>query len=490
MHLLFQALNLPRLLPSQTLYSWCGAVHAWNGNADSRETSRQLFGAPYAAMQHDFPSRLTTLAERTHHQLEDPATLALQRTLLGYFLPAASQSLASSVLEAVHSGSLAHVKMNLGIPASRVGAHHPLKGCPACFDEDEQSHGHAFWHVGQQYPSVLVCTKHRQPLRIAWDPTTPVHRRGWLLPRQGLARQWSDIRVRTSAQMTNLSRLAEFSEAWAELPPAALNAIDLARCYQDAMRRRGIVTAGGNLRLPLLIEAVRSTYEGLEVLPGLHVLTSVNPQWPGLAAALSRKRPRPGHPLKHLLLISMLFDRWGDFLVGYREATTSASMPEPTFDQQQADLRPERLKALVQEEGLSVTASARALGVSVATGIRWAKVQGIAFTPRPKSLHFAVLTRARTLLVAGHDKIDVQQRVGISAVSLNRLLSSEPQIASAWRAARIEVARADNRSRFLAVVASHSGWPIKAIRSIPGNGYMWLYRNDRQWLAEHMPAMW
>lgn len=490
MRLTLQALNLPRLHPSQTLYSRCGAVHAWNGNIDSRETSRQLFGAPYAAMQHDFPSRLATLVERADRQLGDPATLALQHTLLGYFLPAAPQSLASSVLESVHHGSLSHLKMSLGIPASRVGAHHPLKGCPACFDEDEKHHGHAFWHVDHQYPSVLICSRHQQLLRTAWDPTTPVHRRGWLLPRQGLARQWADIPTQTAARMARLHRLAEFSMAWAALPSAALNAMGLARCYQHAMRKRGIVTLGGNLRLPLLIDAVRSSYEGLEVLPGLQVLASVNVQWPGLAASLSRRRPRPGHPLKHLLLIVMLFDEWEDFLAGYREATVTASTPAPLLDQQKADSRPERLRALVEEEGLSVTAAARALGVSVATGVRWAKVHGIAFTPRPKSLHPEVLALARRQLAAGHDKIAVQRSVGMSAVSLNRLLSSEPQVATAWRASRLEAARADNRRRFLALVASHPGWSIKSIRGIPGNGYMWLYRHDRPWLLEHMPAMW
>lgn len=74
------------MLQSETLYSWCGRVHRWNGNANALNTSRALFGTPYAALLHDFPARLDQLNQRTFRLLGLSASIALEHTLLGYFL--------------------------------------------------------------------------------------------------------------------------------------------------------------------------------------------------------------------------------------------------------------------------------------------------------------------------------------------------------------------------------------------------------------------
>jgi hypothetical protein len=90
--------NLPRLQPGQTLYSWCGAVHRWNGNVDVRETSRQRFGVPYAGLLHDFPFHLDALGEHTSNLMGSVRRIALRRTLLGYFLAMATEDVAQRVL--------------------------------------------------------------------------------------------------------------------------------------------------------------------------------------------------------------------------------------------------------------------------------------------------------------------------------------------------------------------------------------------------------
>jgi hypothetical protein len=277
--------NLPALLPGETLYSWCGAVHAWNGNTDVRKTSRQLFGAPYAGLLHDFPSHLAALDERTRQSLGDTRLLGRTNTLLGYFLPLVAADTSGRILQALQTGTIPHLKMSLGITASRVGASHPLKGCVDCFDDDEATHGRAYWHVTHQYPSSLVCTKHRQPLRIFDSKTTPVHQRVWLRPRHWTDREWRDVRVDTDTQMVSLIRIAEFSALLADMTPSSLRPNVLSATYQTALGRQGVVTLGGNLRLNKLVEMTRTFYHGIEKLPGFEVLASVNADWPGLRLA-------------------------------------------------------------------------------------------------------------------------------------------------------------------------------------------------------------
>jgi hypothetical protein len=189
-------LNVPQLLADQTLYSWCGQVHDWNGGASATETSRALFGRPYAALCHDFPAHLDHLASVAFDDSLDVLELALQHTMLGYFLVTAPARLTQRILEAVSRSALSSIKMTLGIAASRVGGHHPLKACADCIADDLEDRGTAYWRLVHQLPSVLICPRHARPLFVAWDPVTPVHRRHWLHPAD--SSKWTRIEFRLS----------------------------------------------------------------------------------------------------------------------------------------------------------------------------------------------------------------------------------------------------------------------------------------------------
>jgi transposase len=197
--------------------------------------------------------------------------------------------------------------------------------------------------------------------------------------------------------------------------------------------------------------------------------------------------------LKHLLTITLLFDSWDDFVASYRNSTEQ-QLDAPCSLQPAGrgadDTREANFLDEIRRSNASVSAAARSVGVTTSTGVRWAKRAGIDFVRRPKVWSEGRLRDVRTLLSLGLSKLEVQRRTGMSAVSLNRLLSSEPETSSAWRAAREAQIRTESRRSFLALVAAHPGWPVKAIRAIPGNGYAWLYRHDRAWLSEHLPAIW
>lgn len=128
--------TLPWLENDQTLSSWCAHVHAMNGASDARTTSRALFDAPYSALCHDFPLRLSYLATHFPDAGFGEVELALRPTLLGDFLILQPRVVAHQLLALVTDGSLPSIKVRLGITASRVGGHHPLKGCDACVIED------------------------------------------------------------------------------------------------------------------------------------------------------------------------------------------------------------------------------------------------------------------------------------------------------------------------------------------------------------------
>ncbi len=487
---LFGFTNVPRLLDGETLYNWCGRVHGWNGGSNAQRTSQLLFGAPYAGLLHDFPSHLNELEARTQGFLGDMQHLALSRTLLGYFLPTQAEPIARELLNATKAGATSYIKYRLGIPASRIGAFHPLKGCPACFNEDESRFGISYWHVCHQYPSVVICPKHALPLWKINDPVSPVHRREWILPRTLTEPQVVHRSIPDSLVEPCL-RLARFSAHFAELPPASLAPSTLARTYLNAMRSRGLVSACGSLRLASASTAVLKAYEGLESFAEFSTLRSLSGTFGGLLGALARKHPRPGHPLKHLILIAFLFDTWGSFMDSYvQSGKPNADVPAADrATEAESDSRREAFVQLVRVEHWSVTAAARRVGVTTTTGVCWAKAAGLPFVSRAKEIKPETLAAVRALLATGEEKVTVVTKTGMSAVSVNRLLSSEPPIRAAWQTARTSRIQALKRTQFSELLARHPGVPLRHIRRIPGNAYAWLYRHDRDWLAQSLPKL-
>lgn len=475
--------SLPLLQPLQTLYSWCGMTHALNGGVLVSDTSNELFGQPYAGLCHDFPSNLEIFCERTGRLLGDSRHIAQHHTLLGYFLPLVDIVRAERVLSMLDEGSSPQLKMQLGITASRLGGHHPLKGCRECFAADERHTGNAFWRVDHQFPSSFVCPSHGTLLATAWDPVTPVHRRRWLLPLGESAEVWVERPGVTRRQFEVLHRLQLDSCAFARLPAGRLDARKLASAYRTRLHQSGLATSRGNLKLGKLVSLVRGHFADLEYLPGMHVLASISNECPGLAAALSRRVPRQGHPFKHLLLISCLFESWNDFLQAYDSGEEIRPEEAPPAGPDRLATQRFEFKRLVKEQKLSIRAASAQLGVSTTSGVQWAKHLGLAFTARPKTLTRRAESMIQKRLGRGEAVERIAAAACVSVTTVRRVLGSNQQASQLRQECLIRKKRDTARKVFATLCSKNRGVPLSSLRSIEGNSYAWLYRNDRKWLA-------
>ena len=483
--------NLPLLHQGQTLYSWCSAAHFTNAGMSVVDTNRALFGSPYAGLIHDFPSHLDQLVASCGDALPDPRTLALQHTLLGYFLSIQVTSAAATFLDRVRTGALPSIKMRLGITASRVCGSHPLKSCDDCIKSDEKDAGGiALWHLAHQWPSSMVCTAHCRPLVMTMDLVSPVHRRRWLLPGETRHIQRVAVPILGDTQLRRLLQLADYSKQLASSDAGSFDAMRMAHTYRTRLKTMGLATANGNLRLKRLLDMARSQYRGIETVPGFEALQSIGPDWPGLSGSFSRRALSPGHPLKHLLLISMLFESWPEFVIAYDTPKDEAVSTNPSDIVPEEDRLEEDIYKLVVFESCSISKASLRLGISTTTGVQIAKRLGIKYVERPKVLHGAALKQVRRLLLRGVPVNEIASATNISVVTINRLLAGDEELKAA-RTFRIYLStRALARKRFVLLAKQHPNSNVQALRSISGNTYMWLFRHDRLWLREHIPSLW
>lgn len=478
---------VPNWLPDETLYSLASRYHVLAGHLTPKTTCQILFGHWHQGSQHDFPCHLSTFATRTKHVLGDPQTLALERTILPFYLRLRSPEEAADALSSMAGTPSGMLKYRLGIVTSRFRANHPLKACLHCMAKDRQTYGVAYWHLGHQYPGVWVCPTHGDWLRQSTLKASGVLRFGWVLPEEHhLAAM--QISGAPSTPPDPIHRLANLVAGMIRLPrDVHLSADTLARTYRMALVTKGLLTHPDRLRdLPRLGAQFCESIAPLRIVSELYGLPA-SPQ--DAANQLSRclRAPRSGtHPLRQLAIVHWLFADWLSFWAAYQNANSSRPSI-PTAIAKAAtprDTRQMQLPSLL-DGGMSITGSARALGVDVKTAMTWAAQAGRQPPRRPKTLKGESLQTLIAHLHAGMDKTEAATQFCISVATVTRILHTEVGLHDAWQRARMLHARQTARATWQSAASQSPFLGIKALRLQHPTAYAWLYRNDRDWLRNH-----
>ena len=171
-------------LPDETLFSACSRTHRVSCQALSRATCMALFGHPRNGSQHDFPGRVGEFVERTGGAFGISASdLITEHTVFRFYMAWCSEQATNAAINSMTgSGGIGALKMNLGLPSSRLRANHPLKFCPICLSQDKKMHGAGYWHLAHQYPGVWICLAHDCGLVESNIKATGVGRFDWHLP--------------------------------------------------------------------------------------------------------------------------------------------------------------------------------------------------------------------------------------------------------------------------------------------------------------------
>ena len=482
--------SIPSWLPNESAFSLASRHHLLSGHRLASETCIELFGDSRLGSQHDLPTRLGHLADRADGLLGSGDDIAINRTLLRFYLPLHSPNRQASFAAGLAGGPVGVLKFQLGSLTSRFRSNHPLKACAVCMVEDRTENGTAYWHLNHQFPGVWMCLRHAVPLIECQAKTNGVKRFAWMSPETApLLKAPSVNRPAASALMA----LAEIVEGWASLPAGTYLTFErLAETYRRAASPAS-ENQGANARR--MDEMARSLARHVAPL-------RVNQELRGLPASPSEAerqiqrwvfRPRGGtHPLRHLAMINWLFPSWPEFTNAY--AATAVQRAELCEVEAPcavlgigllAEAKAHFLSAL--SAGKSCTAAAGVAGVAVATGIAWAASEGIEVPRRPKSLkgdRFASIVRA---LEAGEEKAKVSKEFGISVVSVTRVLRSVVGLRLKWRRAQAERRREAAQRAWIAAIDEAGGRGIKFARQLAPAAYAWLYRNERPWLTAKSP---
>jgi hypothetical protein len=486
----FEGIDLPDLLPDETLFSWASRYHLLACHPLSTTTSALLFGHCRAGLCHDLPGGLDYLVAHTGEKLGSVETILQERTIAPSLLTFQTRERVSELIHQLGASSVGSLKYRLGLLTSQFRANFPLKACPVCMADNLKNYQVAYWHRAHQLPGVWICLEHCAPLLEAQCKTNGVNRFGWLLPAAAKLGRPLDSTGQPVTAIANdaLHRLARCAQVLAgRSMREVLEPASVVRTHTMALIKAGYATRTGKPKLSLAARDYLSHCDQLRIVPELAGLPAT------LACATQHLRRLlclnrfVRHPIHQLTMISWLYPTPDAFLVNLNAADTGPCPLGETVgssSREPAVIDP-GLMFRLSTGTVSARAAAKLAGVDIKTLMVKAASQGIEIKRRPKKIKTDRYAAIVDDLSSGLDKTMVASQYDISINTVTTILRTYSGLQSRWHAIRQQRAQKAARNSWQAVRDTNPGLATKALRLIEPAAYAWLYRHDRDWLRSH-----
>jgi hypothetical protein len=478
-----------------SIYSVVAIAHRWGGYGRAELTSSKLFGSPGAGLRHDFPSHLQEFCSRTGSAFGDPEQLALNATVLPYFLRFRPPAVRAEAIALMLGDSVEPLKFVLGLPQGPSGACMLFSSCMDCAAEDKFEHGYAYWHLRHQLPGVYVCPDHGSPLLLSILRENGRGRSSLYLPDDREIVTTSSSLV-TNQQLPLLKHLAELSaESLKRDLPGGYSPTVLLATYRYGLKQQGLLTPGGYVRAAELVKWLRDRYASIADLDTFNRI--IDKKHVEGMLGLVRKPRGNRHTASHLLLIDALFGSWDMFASAYAwQSQMELPLAFPVDIDQESTVQFGEAEIIITQlverykngEG-SISALSREYGIDVNTAMRWMGRLGLIDVPRrPHILTREIRTAIIQSIRAGEPLKNIAKKFSLSRSTIDRVCNDIPGLPKAWRAANLEYKRNIERAKLEACIQASPQITRDELREHRDSGFGWLMRHDKQWLNGKIPA--
>ncbi|MCA1321979.1 TnsD family transposase [Bacillus tianshenii] len=295
--------HFPPLYKDELFYSVLARYHQRSGNDSSKETLRDLFGKSSNTAISDFSGDLSLLCQRIGSDNYNPIDIIRYHTLLPYFIPFISQEHGEKQINQMTSGQNA-VSVALGLAASTVKETNNFRFCRKCFDEETAIVGEAYWHRAHQLPGVLICHKHKGSLIESNIPYRNKANKHNLIPLDEKAIKYGKEILFPENYLNPLVFISEQSYRLLNDGNLLRSTKLIRELYLSKLYRRGYITNSNRLRLKKLVpDFLRFFESGFLNFLESDFGENVSDNWflKGL------RKPRVScHPLRHLLIMMFI----------------------------------------------------------------------------------------------------------------------------------------------------------------------------------------
>ena len=459
---------IPAYIPGESAYSWVSQYFVQSAYSDRNRVCDRLFHHPAIRLHPSLPGHIEATAQAAG---VDPQYLLHHGTGFPLYALTLRDKLQVDTLASAMLGEGQGLMALSGQAASKLAFGGVcLKWCPACLREDEQDVGCGYWHTAHQLYGVTACTKHALRLQTLAASAGGIDRQ-LLLPDPEIPCEPSrpyEQEINLSTYITALHRylcVQSPTESLAEL-------------YQRWLGQQGYLTARGHLRSQPLLQAMTEFWQGL-----FADITPIVP--PGLAnyryVSGLVHGDRSHHYLKHVMLMAFVSRSPAEFF----SIEAQQVLPVPPARDAQAV---ERAVLRWLAEPLSMRQVARQTGYSVGYIKQLALRHNHPVEHRAQRITAAVARGIWRQAFMGVSRQQIAHCHGVSVGAVEAIIQSHQGL-SDWRRHLGSVRKLrEHRDTLTTYLAQHVDASRGGIEQACRTAFSWLYRHDRSWLYQQLPA--
>ena len=464
-----------------------------SGTISPKANVGDLFGIKNSRSILDLPTRLNLLFNRLPVGAEFSVDeIIKQHTLLPFYIPFLSRQREQDSLKAMLLNGGRGIHNITGIIASTVKPPKFLRFCQQCFKEDENKYGESYWHRVHQVPGIITCPIHKEPVRDSSVAVHSINPNEYLACTEEICHLGVGV-IPYAAQFLTIANGYSEDVAWLLESGQACRGLEWYReQYLALLMRKNLATPSGRVFQRELASDFNSFYlpEYLRL-----VQSSILPSDTSWLSSIVRKPRKAIHPLRHLLMIRYLYGSVASFFSDMKVYEPFGRAPwlclnaaaehfmEPVVDECEITYCSDTKKPVGTFScGCGFVYSRRGPDISDADrhkigrikqfGLIWeARLQelkrsGISFREIAKRLNVDTNTVIKHLL---------ESETSVRAVVPNQEINGQGDI------------RFIHRSHWLKEQKRRPTLSKTQLRMELQRTYTWLYRHDREWLAENSP---
>ncbi|WP_404459452.1 TnsD family Tn7-like transposition protein [Oceanobacillus kapialis] len=478
----------------ELLYSVIARYHIRSGNKSYKRTLMDLFGKDSIVAIVDLPGSLKELCLNIGDQYL-PGQLLNENTLWPYYRPFLTKVLATKLECKMLDSTVDPVQVSAGLMAGGISFPKYLRYCSFCYVEDENKFGEPYWHRSHQLPGVFLCHIHGVNLTNSN-----------ILYKSEFSRQrffaLSEVRVQVENDKTpsfNNEIKMFLSEQSSKLlnsviPPVGLETIR--EMYIALLCERGFTSKSSRIQFKDLIPNFSNCF-GVSLLEELEsvVDNTLTDSW---FHKILRKPRSSCHPLRHLLVLYFLKQDISSYhSPEIKKGSGFGNPPFPCLNPAAEHYG----KDIVEEYSITKCKETRILkGVFAChCGFVYTRKTGEGNIgdrhKRNRIIEFGEVWNQKLIELykkgCSFTQIATELDVDIKTARkhLENIFSDKvlPQKNSIVGDVKIKKTKENYRREWDIHKKNHPQFSRTELRKEKPSTYIWLYRNDREWLFDNLP---
>lgn len=459
----------PAPFPNESLFSVLQRLVLVHGPSHPKATVKKLFDSSSLQLCSPFPSVIPAVVNLSGIEANNWID---KHTILPMFRLFTSNTDFDVAKNDLINGRGEHVFKALSLIANRQCATGYMHYCSVCAKEDGDKVGLGYWHIEHQLPGVYVCALHS--LRLI---SVRVSRKRF--------DYWPGVKTNDIPKVHK--RYLELSQFTHQLYVQATEInlqSSLADNYIIALKEKGFVTKGGSIRHSQLRVALISYWKPLMEHAEIGELFSSKRQ-PLYPACLFYNRNATHAPLKHLLLLSYLFDSVDEFLLYDKSVSFVACDSDEVVSEKPTDVTATIVKMLGR--GMSLRQVAMKTASSVTYIKKVAAVNRFKIDSRAQRIFKTEKRSIAIKLLAGYRTDILAKQFTVSQGAIEQILSQHPDIVLLRKLRRVYDKRKQMRASLILTLNKPLLLTRNEIKKANNAAYAWLYKHDRVWLYTILP---